>query len=253
MNIKAPASSDIPALRKLWKEAFGDSDAFLDIFFSTAFAPKRCRFLSFGDEPVAVLYWFDCIHLGKPVAYFYAIATAKAYRGKGYCHQLMEAVHAELTRAGYLGTLLVPANSGLYELYQTLGYQTCCYIHEFSCEASSNKLSLRSISAMEYAQLRRLSLPSGGILQEHENIDFLSTQASFYSGDDFVLAAHIEDDHLFCIELLGNTSAACDILCSLGCRQGTFRTPGHSMPFAMYLDLSEDSFPLPSYFGLAFD
>ena len=39
MIIKPPSKEEIPQLRTLWQEAFGDSDAFLDIFFSNAFAP----------------------------------------------------------------------------------------------------------------------------------------------------------------------------------------------------------------------
>ena len=43
MTIDAPKKQDIPALKALWQEAFGDEEAFLDCFFSTAFSPKRCR------------------------------------------------------------------------------------------------------------------------------------------------------------------------------------------------------------------
>jgi len=253
MNIKIPVSSDIPALRMLWKEAFGDNDEFLDNFFSTAFHTDRCRFITSDDAPAAVLYWFDCLYMNKPVAYLYAIATAKAHRGQGLCHLLMNEVHSKLQALGYAGAILVPADSRLFELYQTLGYQTCCYINEFTCKASSKKVPLRRISAEEYTTLRRKLLPNGGILQEHENTDFLSTQSNFYTGDNFLLTARMENRQLFGMELLGDTSCAPDILYTLGCNQGIFRTQGHSMPFAMYHDLSDASLPLPSYFGLAFD
>ncbi len=253
MNIKVPVFSDIPALRRLWKEAFGDHDEFLDSFFSTAFDTGRCRFITSDDTPVAVLYWFDCLYMDKPVAYLYAIATAKSHQGQGLCHLLMKEVHSVLQDLGYAGALLVPADSRLFELYQSLGYQTCCYIHEYECSASERKVTLRRIDIDEYAAFRRRLLPIGGIIQEHENLDFLATQSVFYAGDDFLLATRIENQQLFAMELLGDTSVAPDILCALGCSQGTFRTPGGSIPFAMYHNFSNGTILQPSYFGLAFD
>ena len=60
MIIDHPTTTQIPQLRSLWKEAFGDSDAFLDIFFQRAFSPQRCCCVTQGDAVVAALYWFDC-------------------------------------------------------------------------------------------------------------------------------------------------------------------------------------------------
>lgn len=49
---------DLPALRELWKEAFGDGDSFLDQFFSVAFAPERSRVAVVDGAVGAALYWF---------------------------------------------------------------------------------------------------------------------------------------------------------------------------------------------------
>ena len=69
MNINHPISEQIPQLRILWKEAFGDSDNFLDIFYSTAFSPERCLCATIGCELAAMAYWFDC----EDYAYIYAV------------------------------------------------------------------------------------------------------------------------------------------------------------------------------------
>ena len=55
MNIDVPRKGQIPALRALWREAFGDSDAFLDTFFATGFSPDRCRCIVEGGEAQAAL------------------------------------------------------------------------------------------------------------------------------------------------------------------------------------------------------
>ena len=76
MTIDRP--SDTQVLRRLWKQAFRDSDAFLDSFFSVGYSCDRCRQLSLDGQLAAALYWFDCSLAGKPVAYVYAVATDAA-------------------------------------------------------------------------------------------------------------------------------------------------------------------------------
>jgi len=90
MKIDYPLESQIGGLRLLWKEAFGDTDALLDVFWSTAFAADRCRCITIDDEVAAALYWFDCRFDDRPIAYIYAVATAKAQRKQGLCRKLME-------------------------------------------------------------------------------------------------------------------------------------------------------------------
>ncbi len=253
MNINVPQSHQFPALRKLWKEAFGDTDAFLDIFAQTAFSKHRARCMMSGDEAACALYWFDCLHHGKPIAYLYAVATAKAYRHQGLCHKLMEDTHYHLERCGYEGAILVPGNQSLFDLYQSMGYKTCSGIHAFQCAAGERAAAIRRIEKEEYAKIRKSLLPAGGVVQEKENLDFFETQAYFYTGPDFLLAARKDADSLYGIELLGDENAAPGIVSALGFSEGRFRTPGDSTPFAMYRSLGKSALPPPSYFGLAYD
>ena len=112
---------------------------------------------------------------------------------------------------------------------------------------------LRPVSVQEYAKLRRRYLPTGAVVQEGENLAFLQTQAAFYAGADFILAARQKSDTLFALELLGDPAAAPGILCALHCRVGSFRTPGEELPFAMFRSLGKTGCPRPSYFAFAFD
>ena len=253
MIIDTPKLSDIPALRVLWQESFGDSDEFLDLFFSTAFDTARSRCITVDRTIIAALYWLDCSFEEKRIAYIYAVATAKAYRGRGVCSALMEDTHRHAASLGYKGVILVPGSSELFRFYKKLGYTTCCYVSEFNCAASDVKAELRKLDAEEYARLRRVFLPKNGVVQENENIKFLQTQAAFYAGDGFLLAARCEKDTLYGVELLGDTEAAPFIVRTLGCAKGCFRAPGTDKPFAMYHALSEGSLSPPAYFGWAFD
>lgn len=253
MTIDKPTQAQVPGLRQLWQEAFGDEDAFLDAFFTAAFSPERCRCIVIEETVAAALYWFPCIHQEQPVAYIYGVATAKAHRGKGLCHTLMADTHRILKEQGYAGTVLVPQKESLEALYASMGYTACSQIREFVCGPEISDLQLSRINAAEYAKMRRRLLPEGGILQEDVNLDFLATQARFYAGHGFVLAARVEKDVLQGIELLGNTTVAPALVALLGCAEGKFRTPGQGRNFAMYRPLGGSTLPAPSYFGLAFD
>lgn len=250
MKIRNATPMDIPALRSLWKEAFGDTDAFLDSFFSAGFAPQRSHCVLADDALAAALYWFDCSLGGEKIAYIYAVATAAAHRGKGLCRALMDSTHAHLQALGYAGAVLVPGEAFLFEMYGKMGYQVCSHIAEFSC-VSGAPLPLREVSADEYAMLRRQLLSAGGVVQEKENLAFLQTQSRLYAGEGFVLAA-AKQDALQVVELLGDCRLAPGIVAALGKTKGSFRCPGSDRPFAMFLPLQEGA-PVPTYFGLAFD
>lgn len=250
MIIDFPKLEHIPALRELWKEAFGDTDEFLDVFFDTAFSEKRALCGMVGNDIACALYWFNCEDkAGRRIAYIYAVATAKAYRGQGLCHELMKYANEYLKEQGYAGSIVVPGSEGLFQLYTDMGYKMCGYIDEKNVTANDAKTQLCELDKYEYAKLRRDFLPHGGVIQEAENLDFLEKQAKFYSGDGFVMAGRKEDKKFYCAELLGSAENYAEILTALGCREGLFRTAKEGKPFAMYYG----GIPIPAYFGIAFD
>jgi len=241
----------VKQLKSLWMKAFGDSEAVINLFFDTGYAPERCRYLEENGEITAALYWMDGEYAGQNFAYIYGVATDPAHRGKGLCRQLMEKTHRELKALGYAGAVLMPAEAGLRNMYAKMGYRECSTLTEFSCEAGK-PVEVHAISRKEYARLRRAYLPETGLIQENENLRYLETYAALYAGEDFVLAAVHGEDRLFGMELLGNASAAQGILSSMGYEKGTFRIPGEGMPFGMCIPLREDA-RMPKYLGLAFD
>lgn len=239
----------ITELKRLWKQAFGDTDAFIDDFFRIAYAPERCRYLTVDGHVAAALYWFDCSVEDQKWAYLYAIATDEAHRNQGLCRQLMSQIHEHLQKSGYAGSILVPGNRELFAFYEKLGYRTCCSVaeQEYSARVAAK---MRSVAASEYAALRRSLLPKGGAVQEGVTLEFLGHFARFYAGDGFVLAASSEEGRAIVHELLGSIDGGA-VTAALGVVSARIRTPGESKPFAMYYPL-EDT-PAPAYFGLALD
>lgn len=238
-------------LKSLWALAFGDSEAFIDLFFRTAYAPRRCRFLREESQVVAALYWMDAELAGEKFAYIYGVATHPEHRCKGLCRKLMLRTHEELAEAGYAGAILMPAEAGMRQMYGKMGYRECSSISQFECSAG-RAVEIRSVDREEYARLRRALLPEGGLIQEGENLAYLQTYASLYAGEDFLLAAVHEENSLFGMELLGNAGVAPGILGAMGYEKGLFRTPGEGIPFGMSISF-RDNVALPSYLGLAFD
>lgn len=248
-NAVHPKLSDYAGLYKLWKEAFGDSQEDIDRFFATGFSPNRCLCIKSSTEIAAAAYWLDSSYCGGKLAYIYAVATAKQYRKQGLCHQLLAQIHSLLLEQGYSGTVLVPGEPSLADLYRSMGYAYFGGINTLSCSANGN-VAMRAVTTEEYAVLRRQYLAPGAVIQEDESLSYLASYAGFYAGMDFILTATTNDDTLVGLELLGNTTQIAEITASLGCKEGTFRAPG-TMPFAMFRPLGNAA--PPTYLGFAFD
>ena len=252
MRFDYPREDQIPQLRQLWKDSFGDTDAFLDLFFSTGFHPQRCRCALEEDRIVAALYWFDIHWNGLRCAYLYAVATDPQCRGRGLCRKLMEDTAAVLTAAGYDGALLVPQEEGLIAMYGKMGYLPATSIREEIYPAGITPVAFREITAPEYAPARISLLPPRSVIQDGNNLAFFAAIAQFYRGDGFLAAVSRETDHLRILEFLGDTAQAAGLIRALGHTEATVRTPGCGKPFAMYRPLS-DRCSKPDYFAFPFD
>ena len=252
MTITEPQPCRMPGLRALWKAAFGDSDDFLDMFYTTAYAPHRCRCMVDGDRVAAALYWFDCTCEGQKLAYLYAVATDPGYRNQGLCRRLMADTHAHLARLGYAGALLLPQDPGLGQMYCKMGYEPCTSLREFESQAAGAPVPLTELTPEEYAKRRKAMLPPGSVIQEGENLSYLSGFSKFYHAEDTLAVLVPEGGKLICYEILGDITKAPGILQTLGISTGTFRCPGTEKSFAMYTAFTPNC-PNPQYFSFAFD
>ena len=246
-----PASSDISRLRRLWFLTFGDTDEFLDVFFSVAFSPDRCRCIREDDGIPAALYWMDLDLKGQKFAYIYAVATDPACRGRGLCRNLMEDTAGILTARGYDGAILVPQEEGLRAMYRKMGYKSVTAIDEEFC-AASVPCPVEEITPADFAARRSEWLPEGSLELGTAALAFLAQFARFYAGDGFLAAVSREQEHMRILEYLGDREEASALVAALGATEATVRYPGKSREFAMYRPLT----PLckkPEYYPFAFD
>ena len=250
MEIRFPCDKDIPGLRRLWKQAFGDTDEYLDLFFGTAYSGDRSLCAMDSSRVAAALYWLDCEYEGGKLAYLYAVATDAAYRGRGLCRKLTEQAHRILKDRGYAGAVLVPAQPGLFAMYGKMGYRICSGVSKWTAVAG-DPVALTELTAAEYALRRRKLAPPGAVIQEGVALDLLAGMGKFYAGDGVLLTAIRDGDSVWVPELLGDRERSGGIVAALGGKRGRFRGPGQEIPFAMYRAFNDS--PAPSYFGFALD
>ena len=248
MIIDNPHKADIPALRQLWKQAFGDTDSFLDGFFETGFSPERCRCITVRGQLAAALYWFDCQWQGKKIAYLYAVATDENFRGKGLCRALMEDNHRHLKALGYAGAALVPGNKGLFALYEKLGYTPFCPMQTVTAVAESTPANIQPVNADVYQKLRKNYLPIESVIQGNEALVFAATFCDLFAGENMLMCLSREKDTLYFQEYLGNPALLGGVINALNGKKALVRLPG-GQPYAMYYSL-DDSRHLPAYFGI---
>lgn len=252
MRIDQPAQELLPSLRRLWQEAFGDGEPFLDRFYSLCYSPDRCRCVIEDGAAVSALYWYDASFRGEKMAYLYAVATLNSCRRRGFCRTLMEDAHRILREQGYAGVLLSPSGEGPEKLYGSLGYTWCCTRDTIFARAGGDALPMKKIGREEYAGLRRNFLPDDGLVQDGPCLVQLDGEADFYFGGDWLLAAARDDQGPVGTELLGNREKIPGILAALGMEEGYFRTPGKREKNGMFLPLRSDV-PTPGYLGLILD
>lgn len=252
MTVDYPKPAHIPGLRALWKEAFGDTDDFLDAFFDIGFSPRRCRCIANDDTVAAALYWFEVTCEGRRLAYLYAVATAASQRGRGLFTALLADTKKLLSEDGFDGILLVPETEALGRMYEKFGFCACTKSQRLTAAAGDTSIEVREIDAAEFTRLRRKLLPEGSVLQEGEMLDFLAAFCRFWAGEGWLAAGQVYDGKLACAELLGNANAAQGLLRALDVPSGTFRMPGGEEPFAWLLPL-HGGCVRPSYFAFALD
>lgn len=248
---------DVPELRCLWKQAFGDGDAFLDKFFDTAFSKDRCFVAETAGRVEAMAFTFPSLCRWQEMAYVYAVATDESRRGQGIATGLMAFIRDTLQAQGVKGILLVPGSRELVRFYAKMGYTPCCPQGRVKASAGGPAMPLKPVSPRRYGELRRRLLPPGGVVQEGVSLEFQAAISRLYAGKELLLSAtEGEDGTLLAQELLCRdpVAAAPRLLRTLHMETGIFWVPypkGH--PCAMFLPLAGWEGEKPAYFAFAFD
>lgn len=158
---------DVPALKSLWQEAFGDSKEYLDFYFSTRFSPGETLVLGQPVNAMLTLLpagWESGGGENMPVRYVYAVATRRSARSRGLSTLLMRAADSWMKRSGIEAAFLVPAEESLFAFYARQGYQ-------------------RGTLALDTLRLPRSGGSGGNVVVESCSLeDFCRLRGAFFSG-----------------------------------------------------------------------
>lgn len=117
---------DIPQLKEIWSEAFGEED-YAEDFYSRIFRPEDTLCEAENETVLAMLHKIPCrIDQGQGgyenAYYFFALATRSGARGRGIMGQLIERAGEEIRAQGAEIVFLIPAQESLKGYYKRFGF-----------------------------------------------------------------------------------------------------------------------------------
>lgn len=125
--IKFADAHTAPLVRQMWKICFGDSEKFMDIYFSRKYRNENTLVYFEEGIPVASLQMlpYTITFYGEtiPFAYLAGLCTLPEHRKKGYMAQLIHQAHTIIMDRQIPLSILIPAEEWLYGFYEKYGYQ----------------------------------------------------------------------------------------------------------------------------------
>lgn len=115
--------ADIPSIMQLWETCFGDAPGEIAPFFQSQFTTETSAILRMDGGVVSMMHLLPCRMRNIPGCYVYAVATAPAYRGRGFMRLLDDFCVRAAKQSGRRFLLLVPAEPALFRAYEKLGYR----------------------------------------------------------------------------------------------------------------------------------
>lgn len=133
-------------MKNLWRDTFGDTDEFIDLFFEKFYRPRK-TFLRFEKGTlVSMLFYMDTKvkYDGKRLktAYLYGVATKLSERRQGHFTALHKALLDELREKKYDLIITLPENDALFSFYKEIGYT----LPLRRCEYALHTLDLSPVS-----------------------------------------------------------------------------------------------------------
>ncbi len=133
--IREATEEDIPQLKQLFRVCFGDTNAFLNLFFSEYFQTTTCMVALRDKRIVSMLFLCPAKIKAEEslrlIYYVYACGTLPEYRRLGIMDQLLQVSHAFARQQDAWGLLLVPASEHLATYYSSLGFRHfSCFVKE---------------------------------------------------------------------------------------------------------------------------
>ncbi len=262
-------NEDLPALKSLWADCFGDKEEYIEGFFSLL--PRLGTAISavYEGRVCGSAYILEDMQLSaadgpRPVALIYAVAVDESCRSLGIGAGLVRkaAALAKLRGAEHIVTL--PAEPSLYGWYERVaGFECGLYRQEKLLETMDMGV-VKRISAQEYSGLReerlagRAHIVYGSAAMKLQEALCEAYSGGFFSCAGAIAAAYRADglgimQELLCPEGMDEEVFAAAIGFELGAEDVKLLTPGDENNGSPYLASLDGSLPEDCYWPLAFD
>ncbi len=149
MDIRLLEETDIPQAKALWKQAFGDTDAFIGWYFANKVSLGN-SLGAFDGRLVAVVHMIPlkvCVQ-GVPVmsSYIAGAATARDRRGEGLMRTLLYESLKIMKQRGIMMTHLYPFKHSFYEKF---GWATYSYARFLGAEEAAPRQGAEIIESWD--------------------------------------------------------------------------------------------------------
>lgn len=111
------------AVRRLWKETFGDSNEFINSFMRHYSKQESLMTVKENGQLVSMLHILPFTMNGDKVGYIYAVATAEEHRNKGYASFLLKKAVETAKREKLAALVTIPASKALRSYYKRFGFK----------------------------------------------------------------------------------------------------------------------------------
>lgn len=140
---------DLSQIKSLWKEAFGDTESFIDWNFMHNYDRENTFLQEIDGEIASVVQIIPHTLVADKeklsVAYIWGMLTNKKQRGKGFARKSFEYILPEMYDRGYDISILTAAVNGMYEKF---GYTTVCNAETYEEPAEYDEIALDNKDAV---------------------------------------------------------------------------------------------------------
>lgn len=164
VELRPSRREDLPEMKTLWQACFGDTEAYVQFFFSNRYRPEESFLLLRQGKVESMLFGLStsiCLPDGKQYqgAYIYALCTGESARGKGNAQLLLREAGAYFKARGCAFLSLTPQAPRLVSFFRGCGFTPGFLLRErvvteAEIEESRVQVSLFPVDGEAYCAIR---------------------------------------------------------------------------------------------------
>lgn len=132
MELKQITATDFPQSKALWKEAFADSDGFIETYFASKENTEHAIGFFEGEKPLSQLFilpfYAQTCGSEYEAGFLSGCATAPEARNRDLMRKLVRAAFEDMQRRGISISFLQPF---LHAFYRKFGYETVAHVDRY--------------------------------------------------------------------------------------------------------------------------